>query len=111
MHDLAVAKLHDAHRVGRLALVGDGVLRDPEIAVADNSPDIEARRLAGMMTPQGLQIGSPKDALAGLGIIADGVVSVNAVFRICVAGCRGLPVGVQGLPYLFVWRGGAPDAV
>ena len=64
MHDLAVAELHNAHGVCRTPLVGDRVFRDPEIAVAENSPDVEARGLAGMMTPQGLQIASPKDALA-----------------------------------------------
>src|ERR1700721_1847970 len=31
VHDLAVAKLHNAHRVCRPPLVGDGVFRDPEI--------------------------------------------------------------------------------
>ena len=39
--DLAVAELHDAHGVRRLALVGDDVLRHPEIACADYAPDVE----------------------------------------------------------------------
>jgi hypothetical protein len=64
VHDLTVAELHNAHGVCRAALVRDCVFRDPEITVPDNSLDLETRRLAGMMTPQGLQIASPEDSLA-----------------------------------------------
>ena len=42
MHDLTLAELHDAHGVRGLALVGDDVLRHPEIACADHAPDVEA---------------------------------------------------------------------
>jgi hypothetical protein len=62
--DLAVAELHDTHRVCRSPLVRDCVFRDPEIPVSENPPDLESGRLAGMMTPQGLQIVSPEDSLA-----------------------------------------------
>src|ERR1700722_14362774 len=60
-----------------------------------------------MMTPQGLQIASPEDSLARLGIITNGVVIVNIVFRVCVADCRRVPVRIQGFTYLFVfhWHG------
>jgi hypothetical protein len=64
VHDLAVAELHNAHRVCRLPLVDDCVFRDPEITFAENSLDLEARWLAGMMTPQGLQIVSSEDSFA-----------------------------------------------
>src|SRR5580658_4496876 len=64
VHDLAVAELHDAHGVCWSTLVGDRVFRDPEITFPHNSLDGEARRLAGMMTSQGLQIASPEDSLA-----------------------------------------------
>src|SRR5580704_5569051 len=62
--DLAVAELHNTHRVCQSPLVGDRVFRDPEIPVSENPLDLEAGRLAGMMTPQGLQIASPEDSLA-----------------------------------------------
>src|ERR1700746_1526429 len=62
--DLAVAELHDTHRVHRSSLVSDCVLRDPEIPASENPLDLEAGRLAGMMTPQRLQIPSPKDSFA-----------------------------------------------
>ena len=62
--DLAVAELHDTHGVRKPPLVSDGVLGDPEMPVSENPLDLEAGRLAGMMTSQGLQIASPEDSLA-----------------------------------------------
>src|SRR3982751_322578 len=53
---LPVAELHDAHGVGALALVGDRVLRDPEIALSNNSPNRKPRRLARMMAAKRLQV-------------------------------------------------------
>jgi hypothetical protein len=44
---------------------------------------LQPERLVGMMTPQGLQI----DSLARLGIIRNGIVIVNIVFRVCIADC------------------------
>lgn len=53
------------------------------------------------MTPQGLQIGSPKDSFARLRIVTNGIVIVNSVFSVQVAGCRSLPVRIQSFSYLF----------
>jgi hypothetical protein len=92
VHNLTIAEFHNAHCICRSLLIGDCVFRDPEIAFSENSPDVEARRLAWMMTPQGLQIASPEDSLTGLRIIANGIVGVNIVFGVCIAGCRRLPV-------------------
>src|ERR1700733_7521303 len=64
VHDLAVAELHNAHCVCWFPLVVDGVFRDPEIAIAENSFDLKPRGLAGMMTPQGLQIAPSEDSFA-----------------------------------------------
>lgn len=64
VHNLIVAELHNAHRVGQSPLVRDCIFRDPEIPVSENPLDVEAGRFAWMMTPQGLQIGSPEDSLA-----------------------------------------------
>ena len=41
VHDLTVAKLHDAHRECWSPLVGDYVFGDPEIAFSEDSPDVE----------------------------------------------------------------------
>src|SRR5580692_1404114 len=58
-----------------------------------------------MVTSQGLQIASPEDSLAGLGIITNGIVIVNIVFRVCITGCRRVPVLIQGFTYLFLLHG------
>ena len=39
---LTVAELHNAHGVCGSPLVGDHIFRDPEVAFAEHSPDIEA---------------------------------------------------------------------
>jgi hypothetical protein len=103
--DLAVAELHNTHHVCQSPLVRDGVFRDPEIPVSENPLDHEAGRLAGMMTPQGLQIASPEDSLARLGIITNGIVIVNIVFRVCIADCRRVPVRIQDRTDLFLLHG------
>jgi hypothetical protein len=55
-----------------------------------------------MMTAQGLQIGSSEDSLARLGILTNGIVSVNIVFRVGIADCRRVPVHIQGRTDLFL---------
>ena len=69
-------------------------IRDPEIAPAENSLDVEARRLTWMMTPQSLQILSPEDSFPRLRIIANGIVIA--------------PVAIQGFRYLFLLAWAAP---
>jgi hypothetical protein len=99
---LAAAELHNTHCVRRPPLVRDCVFRDPQIPVSENPLDLKAGRLAGMMTPLGLQIASPEDSLARLGIITNGSVIANIVFRACIAGRRRPPVLIQGRTDLFV---------
>src|SRR5215469_12421373 len=41
----------------------DCVFRDSAFTFSENSLDVETRRLAWVMTPQGLQIASPEDSL------------------------------------------------
>jgi hypothetical protein len=107
--DLAIAELHNTHRVYQSPLVRDCVFRDPEISASENPLDLEAGRLAGMMTPQSLQIASPEDSLARLGIITNGIVIVNIVFRVCIADCRRVPVRIQGRTDLFLSHGLPPS--
>jgi hypothetical protein len=57
------------------------------------------------MTPQGLQIASPEDSLARLGIITNGIVIVNIVFCVCIAGCRRVPVRIEGRTDLLLLYG------
>jgi hypothetical protein len=58
-----------------------------------------------MMTPQGLQITSAEDSPARLRIITNGIISVNIVFRVCIADCRRVPVDIQGGTDLFFLHG------
>jgi hypothetical protein len=51
-----------------------------------------------MITPQGLQI----DSLARLGIIRNGIIIVNIVFRVCIADCRRVPMRMQSRTNLFL---------
>jgi hypothetical protein len=101
VYNLTVAELHNTHRVGWPILVGDGIFPGPEVGCSENSPDVKTGRLAWMMTPQGLQILSPKDSLAWLRIVTNGILIVNIVFCVCIAGCRRLPVFIQSFSYLF----------
>ena len=102
VHDLTVAELHNAHCIRWPRAVGDCVFRDPEITLSENSLDVETRRFVWMMAPYSLQIASPENSFTRLRIIANGVVVVNIVFGVCIAGCRRLPVLIQGFQYLFV---------
>jgi hypothetical protein len=103
--DLPVAELHDAYRLCQSPRVRYCVFREPEIPVFENPSDVEAGRLAGMMTSQGLQIPSPENSLARLRIITNGIVIVNIVFRICIAVERCVPVSNQGCTNLFLLYG------
>jgi hypothetical protein len=42
-----------------------------------------------MMTSQGLQTLSAEDSIASLRIVAGCIVTVNVVFHVGIAGCRG----------------------
>src|ERR1700761_8429338 len=65
VYDLAVVvELHDADGECELVFVVDRVFGDPEIAGSDHAPDLEAGRLAWMMTAQGLQVFWTEDSLA-----------------------------------------------
>jgi hypothetical protein len=100
MHDLAISELHDAHCVCWSALVADHIFRDPQISRPKNSLDVEARRLAWMVTSQGLQITPPEDTFTRLGIVTNSIVIVDIVFSVRVAGGGGAPVHVQSFTYL-----------
>jgi hypothetical protein len=80
-------------------------LRNSMILTVYASRSWYARRLAWIMTPQGLQIASSEDSLARLGIITNDIIIVNNVFRVCIADCRRVPVRIQGRTDLFLLHG------
>ena len=52
-----------------------------------NSPDVETRRFAWVMSPQGLQILSSKNSFTRLRIVTNDIVIVYVVFGVRIAGC------------------------
>jgi len=49
-----------------------------------------------MMASQGLRIFSLENSFARLRIITNGIVIANFVLRVCITGCRGVPMFIQG---------------
>ena len=64
MHHLAVSELHDTHREGRLPLVSDYVLADPEISPAQHAPNLKTGRFGWMIGAEPLDVPTSTDALA-----------------------------------------------
>src|SRR5262249_49841390 len=93
---LAAAGLHDADRVGRPPVVGNHVLRDPEVPPTDHPPDDKTLRPARVVAAEGLHVVSPADVLPRLGIPDDGVVVADLVFRVLIARSGGRPASLHG---------------
>src|ERR1700677_3791596 len=91
---LAIEELHDAHCVRRPAVIGEGELGDPEVALTDDAAPREALRVR-LRDARGLDIAPPPDALARLRILQHRVLAIYVVLDIEVIriGCG--PVGVQ----------------
>src|SRR5208337_2830423 len=62
---LAIPELHDAHRIGRPAVIGEDEFRDPEVARADDATHREALRVR-LRDARGPDVVPAPDALARL---------------------------------------------
>src|SRR5271166_877535 len=62
---LAIQELHDAHRIGRPAVIREDEFRDPEVARADDAAHPEALRVR-LRDARGLDVVPAPDALARL---------------------------------------------
>src|SRR5260370_38476657 len=73
-HDVARAKLHDAHGVVRFPVVGDDQFGDPQLAAAAHAPDDELPpcRVAATLA---LDVASPAEPLARLWIVVYALTS------------------------------------
>src|ERR1700730_2641452 len=61
----AIQRLHDAHRIGRLPVIGEDEFRDPEVTRADDSAHREALGVR-LSDARGLYVVPAPDALARL---------------------------------------------
>src|SRR3954447_7095539 len=78
---LAIQELHDAHRIGRLAVIREDEFRDPEVAPADDAAHREALRVR-LRGARGLDVVPAPDALARLRVLEHSVLSVNVVLNV-----------------------------
>src|ERR1700722_7909520 len=91
---LALAKLHDAHRIGRPPVIAENELRNPKVARADNPPHSEAL-FVRLHRSRRLNIPPPTDALARLRIFEHRVLLVNLMLRLEVVCVGRGPVAIQ----------------
>src|SRR4051794_717513 len=87
-------EFHDAHRVGRYAVIGQYEFADPEIAAADNAPDGKTL-LAWLDGSALLNVVPAADPLARLRIFKHGILAVDVVFGLEIARVRSSPMALQ----------------
>jgi hypothetical protein len=71
-----LAKFHDAHRLGRDAVIAEHEFSDPEIAPANNSPDRKTL-LVWLHEPALLNVVPAADPLSRLRIIKHGILAID----------------------------------
>jgi len=81
MRDEAAGEFHDAHRIGRLAVVGDHAFTDPQIPSTADPADgkVPLRRVAAALR---LDLCAATEALAGLRIIQNRIVGVDRMLSV-----------------------------
>src|SRR5208337_5333562 len=98
---LAIQELHDAHRIGRSAVMREDEFRDPEVARADDAAHREALRVR-LRDARGLDVVPAPDALARLRVLEHCVLPVYVVLDIEVVCVRGGPVAIERLSNLIL---------
>src|ERR1700722_11244266 len=94
----SVAEFHDAHRVGRYAVIAEYELRDPQITAADHSLDRKAL-LVGLDSSALLNVVPAADPLARLRIIEHGILAVDFMFDVEIVRVRSIPMALQRSPH------------
>src|SRR5208283_3542463 len=107
--DLPIEELHDAHRVGRPAVIREDEFRDPEIARADDAAHREALRVR-LRDARGLDVVPAPDALARLRVLEQCVLAVYVVLDIEVICVRSGPVAIERLSNLILIHPATPVA-
>src|ERR1700722_5282777 len=91
--NLVVFELHNTHRVGRLAVIGEDEFADPQLANAKNAPHRKAL-LVRLGHARGLNVASAADALAGLRVFEHRIVPVNVMLGLEIIGVGGGPMAI-----------------
>src|SRR5450755_505341 len=104
---LAILELHDAHRIGRPAVIREDELRDPEVARADDAPHLEALG-ARLRDARSMDIVPALDALARLRVLEQCVLSVYVVLDIEGISIGGSPVAIECLSNLILMHAVIP---
>src|SRR5271165_6299650 len=107
---LAIQELHDAHRIGRSAVIREDEFRDPEVARADDAAHPEALRVR-LSDARGLDVVPAPDALARLRVLEHCVLPVYVVLDIEVICVRGGPVAIERLSNLILVHPATPFLV
>src|SRR5271166_1843201 len=98
---LPIQELHDAHRIGRPAVIREDEFRNPDVARADDAAHREALRVR-LRGAGGLDIVPAPDALARLRVLEQCVLPVYVVLNTEVICVRGGPVAIERLSNLIV---------
>src|SRR5580693_3095202 len=101
--NLVVPELHDAHGVGRLAVIRQDEFGDPKITAANDSPDRKPLLvwLAGALA---LYVAPAAGSLAGLRVFQHRVLVIDAVLRFKIVGIGRRPMLIQCRTDLLISR-------
>src|SRR5271165_2879249 len=101
--NLVAPELHDAHGVGRLAVIGQDELGDPKIAAANDSPDTKPL-FVRLTRALALYVASPAGSLAGLRVFQHRVLVIDKVLGFKIVGIGRRPMLVQCRTDLLISR-------
>src|SRR5215472_3605522 len=92
--NLVAPELHDAHGVGRLAVICQDEFGDPKITATNNSLDSKPL-FARLTSALALYIASTAGSLAGLRVVQHRVLVIDEVLRLKIVGVGGRPMLIQ----------------
>src|ERR1700736_4224621 len=92
--NLVVPELHDAHGIGRLAVICQDEFGDPKITAANDSPDSKPL-FARLTSALVLYVASTAGSLARLRVIQHRVLAIDAVLCLKIVGIGRRPMLIQ----------------
>src|SRR5215472_7692858 len=101
--NLVAPELHDAHGVGRLAVICQDEFGDPKITATNNSLDSKPL-FARLTSALALYIASTAGSLAGLRVVQHRVLVIDEVLRLKIVGVGGRPMLIQCRTDLLISR-------